>query len=471
MYSLIFLAFTSCILSLLLTPLVRNTALRFGIVDEPDYNRKIHTSAIPRLGGVAIFVAALAAYGLLLLVKLNARGIVWTGLELAIPLMPAGALIFGIGLIDDLRGVRPWVKLAVEIAAAILVWLGGIHIRTIAGHELPVIISLPVTLVWIVACTNAMNLIDGVDGLAAGVGLFATVTTLIAALINRNINLALATVPLAGALLGFLRYNFNPASIFLGDCGSLTVGFVLGCYGVVWTEKSSTMLGMTAPLIALSLPLFDAALAIVRRYLRQQPIFGADRAHIHHQLLSRGMTPRRVALVLYAASGVAAAASLVLTVSQEQYRGFVLLLVCVAAWLGFQHLGYHEFGTAGKLMRDGSFRRMLSTQLALNAFEHEFVAATTLEQCWQILHRTYEKFGFTGIVFHLDNVSRRSGVSTGWTVRLDFPPYGYINLSRQTGSATPGAVVIPFVDCVSGVTVQKLEYLELARPRAMSAGA
>src|SRR5947208_12565007 len=127
----------------------------------------------------------------------------------------------------------------------------------------------------------------GGDGLAAGLGLFATLTMAIAALLHGNLTLAIATAPLAGALLGFLRYNFNPASIFLGDSGSLLVGFLLGCYGVLWTQKSATLLGMAAPLMALSIPLLDTALAIVRRFLRHQPIFGADRGHIHHKLLAR----------------------------------------------------------------------------------------------------------------------------------------------------------------------------------------
>src|SRR5437764_1589081 len=137
-----------------------------------------------------------------------------------------------------------------------------------------------------------MNLIDGLDGLASGIGLFASATALLAALLQNNIALAYATVPLVGCLLGFLRFNFNPATIFLGDCGSLFIGFLLGCYGVLWSQKSATILGMTAPLMALSIPLLDTTIAIIRRFVRQQPIFSGDRDHIHHRLLDRGLTPR-----------------------------------------------------------------------------------------------------------------------------------------------------------------------------------
>jgi UDP-GlcNAc:undecaprenyl-phosphate GlcNAc-1-phosphate transferase len=147
---------------------------------------------------------------------------------------------------------------------------------------------LPVTVLWLLACANAFNLIDGLDGLASGVGLFATLTTLCAALMHGDMELALATAPLAGALIGFLRYNFNPASIFLGDCGSLSIGFLLGCYAVMWSQKSATLLGMAAPAIVLAAPLVDTALSIARRFIQHKPIFGADRGHLHHRLLDRG---------------------------------------------------------------------------------------------------------------------------------------------------------------------------------------
>ncbi len=159
--------------------------------------------------------------------------------------------------------------------------------------------SIPATILWLLACTNAFNLVDGMDGLAAGVGLFSTLTIFVAALLQQNMALAMATVALAGCLLGFLRYNFNPATTFLGDSGSLLIGFVLVCYGIIWVQKSSTFLGMTAPIMALSLPLFDVTLAIARRFLRTQSIFSADRGHIHHRLLDRGISPRKAVLLLY----------------------------------------------------------------------------------------------------------------------------------------------------------------------------
>jgi UDP-GlcNAc:undecaprenyl-phosphate GlcNAc-1-phosphate transferase len=162
-------------------------------------------------------------------------------------------------------------------------------VSSVEGHPSLLCSALPVTIVWIVGCTNAINLIDGLDGLAAGISLFAALTMLVAALIGHNYPMALVAVPLVGALLGFLRYNFNPASIFLGDCGSLSLGFILSCCGVVWSEKSTTIVGLATPLLVFAVPLLDAGMSIFRRFLNNKRIFGADSEHIHHKLLSKGI--------------------------------------------------------------------------------------------------------------------------------------------------------------------------------------
>ena len=459
MYSIIFLGLVSAVLALLLTPLVRNMARRLGIVDQPDQHRKLHSTPIPRVGGVAIFLAVAGAYGLLLVARLAAGTIVWEGLPLVLRLLPALAIVFGIGLVDDIVSLSPWKKLTAEVIAAVLAWFGGIHVGGLADYSFLGVVSFAVTILWIVACTNAINLIDGIDGLATGVGLFAALTMLIAALLNHNIPMALAVAPLAGALLGFLRFNFNPASIFLGDCGSLTLGFLLGCCGAVWSEKSTTLLGMTAPLLVLAVPLLDVGLAIVRRFLRGQPIFTADRAHIHHKLLSRGLTPRRIVLVMYGVCGIGAAASLLLTVYHDRNSGFVIVLVCLATWLGLQHLGYSEFSVARRVALGGAFRTVLSAQLALESFEHEVRADITLQQSWDVLCRTCPQFGFSGILFHLDDVIRQWGIRTGWQARIDFPGHGYISLWRESDARTRGAAAVLFVDCVSRTFNQKLSQL------------
>ena len=197
-----------------------------------------------------------------------------------------------------------------------------------------------------------------------------------------TIALALVTAPLLGALLGFLPYNFNPASIFMGDCGSLTVGFLLGCFGVIWSQKSATLLGMTAPLIALAIPLLDTALAVARRFLRRQPLFGADRGHIHHRLLARGFTPRRVAYILYAFAGTAAGLSLLLGSVGNHFAGLALVAFCAIVWLAVQYLGYEEFDVARRMIFGGMFRRTLNANLSITQLDTAVQGARTLDECW-----------------------------------------------------------------------------------------
>ncbi|MGA9673643.1 MAG: MraY family glycosyltransferase [Terracidiphilus sp.] len=460
MYSMFILAAASFALSLIITPLFRNFALRLKLVDEPDNHRKIHSVPIPRIGGVAIAASVLGAFGFLFLLKLNGGVILWGEAPLALRLLPAVAIIFCVGLIDDIFQVRPIYKLAAQVAAAILAWESGLHLSSIGMHNFPVLFSFLLTIIWIVACSNAMNLIDGVDGLAAGVALVASITTLIAALFHHNVDLAFATVPLVGALLGFLRFNFSPASIFLGDCGSLTLGFLLGCYGIVWSEKSTTVLSMAAPLMVLFVPLLDAGLAIVRRFLRQQPIFGADRAHIHHKLLSQGLPPWRVVLILYGFCALAGVAGLILTATHVPYHSFVVIIVILVAWLAIQHLGYSELGVANRVVFGGGFHRLLNGQLNLAKFEQELMASKTLDEIWQLLCRDSPEFGFSGIELRIDDEVQLRRTGMGWQIRVDFPGRGYIVLTRAAGARAWSSAGVMFVDCIERVFFKRLDDLK-----------
>jgi UDP-GlcNAc:undecaprenyl-phosphate GlcNAc-1-phosphate transferase len=293
------------------------------------------------------------------------------------------------------------------------------------------------------------------DGLAVGVGLFATTTTLIAALLEHNIGLAIATAPLAGALLGILRFNFNPASIFLGDSGSLFIGFLLGCYSVLWSQKSATILGMTAPLIALSIPLLDTALAIIRRFLRRQPIFSADHGHIHHKLLACGLTPRRVVILLYVICGFCAALSLLQSFAHERFGGAIIVLFCAGAWIGVQHLGYAEFEMARRMVLGGNFRRHLNAELQLSTFRDNLATAVTPEQCWEVLQCTYSEFGFNEIRFKIGgrlytHTTNGHHVADTWTVRIRLSENDYLNLSREFDTEAP-PIVARFTDAIGKI--------------------
>ena len=346
MYSLLTLFLVAFVIALTVTPLCRDLALRWKLLDHPGDLRKIHSRPIPRIGGVPIVLAYLASFGLVWAAGFHAAAQLQEHLPFILKLLPSAALIFAVGLADDLIGLRPWQKLAGQFVAAVMAVSAGARLTGFVGYELPMYWAVPLSVLWLVGFANAFNLIDGVDGLAAGVGLVATITTLVAALLQHNILLALATVPLAGALLGFLRYNFSPASIFLGDSGSLLIGFLLGCYGLLWSQKAATLLGITAPLIAMSIPLVDTVLAIARRFLNHQPIFGADRSHIHHKLLARGLTPRRVALIIYGVCALSACLALLQSVWKEQFAGSIVLLFCIGACVCIQRLGYTEFAVS-----------------------------------------------------------------------------------------------------------------------------
>ena len=461
MYPLVVLAVTSFIVALLATPLVRDCALALGWVDVPDGKRKAHRAAIPRVGGIPIVLAYGAALIMLAALPTNASMLFRSGFTDAFRLLPAAALVFLVGLADDIRDLSPWQKLGVEGVACALAIAAGLRITHIAGTELPYAVSIGLTALWLIGCANAFNLIDGVDGLAAGAGLFAASTMLIAALLQNNAGLVYATAPLVGALLGFLRFNFNPATIFLGDSGSLVIGFLLGCLGINWSQKSATALGLTAPLMALAIPLLDTSLSIARRYITNQPIFSPDRGHIHHRLLDRGFTPRRVALSLYGACGLAAAFSLITSVSENYMAGLVVIIFCAFTWIGIQHLGYVEFGLAGRLFLDGSIRRLVNAQMELRNFDAAMEDAETSLERWNAVRNAARSLGFCRVAAKLgeqrfDELLAMPEVY--WSLRITLGSGDFVELYRATEQVGAGAAVAPFADAI------QQKFSRLSRP-------
>ena len=287
-----------------ITPAVRRIALAKGWVDRPDGERKLHTSPTPALGGIGVFagsVAGLAAAA----VAAPLLGVPGFGLPLVIVL--GGVVMFATGLWDDLRGLGFKSKLAIELVVAYALLVSDrallIDLTAVpfigADAYTHALFAIPVTLLWIVGVMNAINLIDGVDGLAAGVGIIA-LGSLAAAYGGMNdATLFVVALAIAGGLLGFLRYNINPASIFMGDSGSLFVGFVLAVYTLSGTGHENSLVALAIPLVALGLPIFDTVLSMLRRVIGRQAIMAPDRDHIHHRMTAR--TPvRRAVFVLYA---------------------------------------------------------------------------------------------------------------------------------------------------------------------------
>jgi UDP-GlcNAc:undecaprenyl-phosphate GlcNAc-1-phosphate transferase len=465
MYTLLLLGLGAFGLAFALTPVFRNLFRGLGWLDRPDHSRKLHAQPIPRIGGIPILVAYAASLALLFVLPLPSGETAGRVFSLAWKFMPAALAVFATGLIDDLIGLRPWHKLVGQLVGAGLACWAGLSIGSIAGHAVSPWLGVPLTLLWLTACTNAFNLIDGVDGLAAGAGLVATLTTLTGALLQGHIGLALATVPLAGALLGFLRFNFNPASVFLGDCGSLTVGFLLGCYGIVWSKESTTLAGMAAPMMALSIPLLDTLLTVIRRVLRRQPVFDGDRAHIHHKLLDRGLSPSRVVLVLYGMCGIAAAFSLVESVSSGQFAGLIIVLFCLAAWSGIQYLGYVEFGIAGRLILPARLGRAVDAQIRLRSLEDALSRAVTIDECWSAICTACRELGFARAGMRLNHTVRdlwlRDPKSSAvcWTMRVPVSPTDYVNVGDGFGSLVEPSVVAPLAAVLRRCLEPKLKVL------------
>ena len=444
MYSILFLTCTSFLVCLFLTPVVSAVSRWHGRLDHPGA-RKVHAAPVPRIGGVAIVAAYLIAFAVFLLTPL--KGATFVDVPLALQFLPAAGMVFAVGLLDDLIGLKAWQKLLGQVAAACVAYWAGVHVMVVAGFTLDGLWSFPLTVVWLVACSNAFNLIDGVDGLATGVGLFATFTILGAALVHGNAPLAMATAPLVGALLAFLRYNFNPASIFLGDSGSLTIGFVLGCFGAIWSQKSATMLGMTAPLMALAIPLLDTGVAIARRFIRRQPIFHPDRNHIHHRLLDRGFSHRQVTLLMYAACAIAAVFSLVQTMPTNKFHGFLLVVFCAAVWVGIQFVGYAEFDAASSLVMSGAFRDIVNARLFVDGFERRLGAARTSDDYWDAMRDVSVEFQFphvrmlmAGTVYehHKDGAN----VEHCCVMRIPLFDAGYVNFKFPTETSVRHSIAI-----------------------------
>ncbi len=305
-YVLIF-AITFAI-TFVITPLVRRFAIRRGLVDRPG-GRKVHERPIPRLGGVAIFAGVAIAISLQIAGELRLG---WGGTLVddgSIELRTLGVLvgmtiIFLVGLWDDLANLSPGMKLAGQVLAAGVVVASGLRIEYVGdplgGGLIGLgLVSIPITMLYIVGFTNVINLIDGLDGLAAGVSAIAATSLLVLAAQGNRLDAAALAAAVIGACIAFLRFNFNPASIFMGDSGALFLGFTLATISLMGVMKSTATIALAVPLLIVGVPIFDTASAIIRRLLHQRPIQEADKGHIHHRLLGRGFNQRQTVLIIY----------------------------------------------------------------------------------------------------------------------------------------------------------------------------
>ncbi|HET9407713.1 MAG TPA: MraY family glycosyltransferase [Candidatus Sulfotelmatobacter sp.] len=412
----------SLLLAFILTRYVRDFANARGWVAIPSQERHLHSRPLPRLGGVAIFISFLlctgAAYALGL--KSANSGAVLPGKTLLTILVPA-SLVFLLGVYDDIRGVGPYVKFAAQALAAGMLFAGGLRIVNIpvlfGDHQLPWIVELACTILWVLAITNAFNLIDGLDGLAAGSALFSTLVAFVVALLNGPTLVTVMTIALAGAIIGFLRYNFNPATIFLGDSGSLFIGFVLSALALEGAQKAPTIVAVAIPVVSFGLPILETAISILRRLISGRPVFTADREHIHHKLLQHGMTHRQVVILLYGVSAIFALLSLFLLWPTGSSLGLVLAVLGIGIWIGVQHLGYLEFGELARVaQRTLDQRQIFINNLAIRRATEELKASRSLDQVRSILLAAFATNDFDGFEMKVELFPGDAAAST-WKPR------------------------------------------------------
>jgi UDP-GlcNAc:undecaprenyl-phosphate GlcNAc-1-phosphate transferase len=342
---LLIILFSSTFFTGLITPFLRKIAIENNLVDEPD-ERKIHREIIPRVGGIAIaisfFTAVVLAYSLF-------HGDLTTSISSLTGICIGGALIFLVGVLDDIKGLNAPKKFAGQILAALALVPFGFLIKTL---EIPFIgtihlgffFGLALTIVWVVAITNAFNLIDGMDGLASGVAVIASITLAILSIISGKLLMVIVLIAVWGSTLGFLWHNWHPAKIFMGDCGAMFLGFLLAAVSIEISYKSPTAytVGSNAifvPILALGLPIIDTISAISRRLWHRKPLFSADKKHIHHKLLDAGFTVRQAALILYGVCVLLGVTALVTTIVRSSISVGIVVGVALVASVSVTMLG------------------------------------------------------------------------------------------------------------------------------------
>lgn len=317
--------------SYVLTPYIKKLAFKIGAVDKPD-NRKVHKKIMPRLGGLAIYIAFMAG-------AIASLEMTWD----IIGILAGGTVIVIIGILDDKYQLPAKVKLLGQIAAACVLVFFDIRIEWInnpfGGYYYLDLLSIPLTIFWVISFTNVVNLIDGLDGLAAGVSAIASVTVILVSVQMGYYHVAVMTAALAGGIVGFIRYNFNPATIFMGDTGSMFIGYMLAAISVYGAVKTAATVALIVPAIALGLPIMDTAFAIMRRYSNGKPIFQPDKGHLHHRLLAMGMNQKQAVLLMYAITAALGIAAVLWAEFDGFYAALIIAVIITAVAVGAKKIG------------------------------------------------------------------------------------------------------------------------------------
>ncbi len=319
------------LVALISTPFVRKLAFKINAVDHPS-GRKVHSRLMPRLGGIAIYLGFVAA---LLLTQ--------TITPANLGLIIGGTIIVLLGILDDVKELSPGVKLFGQIGAAFVLVAFGVEVSVITnpfGNTIPLgYFSIPVTIFWVVGVTNAVNLIDGLDGLAAGLATIAAFCLAIIGWLEGEYMVVAPAVILGASTLGFLKYNFHPAKIFMGDTGSMFLGYALAALSIIGLTKSFAVMSVFVPIFIIGIPIFDTAFAILRRFINHQPIFQADKEHLHHCLLDMGLSHRQTVLAIYAVDLLLGASGVLLTQLTTAQSFLLVLAVTIIVFIGADRIG------------------------------------------------------------------------------------------------------------------------------------
>ncbi len=401
-YIIIFVA--SLLVALGLTAVVISFARSRNLYDHRDA-RKVHQTPIPRIGGVAIVVSMLiVAVGAILLDLFEG----WFGgifggemRQKLIVLFASSGFIFLVGVADDLRSLPAKWKLAAQLAAAAVVCGFGIRVDLIPQLDYLNLgwLSWPITIVWIVGITNAVNLIDGLDGLSAGISAATCAVVATFAIFTGQIAMACLMLALLGSLIGFLVYNFNPAKIFMGDSGSMFLGFFLAVSSVVCATKVAALMGLILPALALGLPIFDMLLSVIRRILDRRSVFAADRGHVHHRLLEKGLKHHHVVIVMYLVTLLAAGAGLLMMVLRGRGEVMIFLVALLVLISLFRMAGVLKFRQAWLQVQENVARNreVRRDRKHFETIQNRFRAAWTIEKWWQAVRRMARRMKFSHV--------------------------------------------------------------------------
>ncbi len=402
--------------SLLLTAVVRAIARRWNIVDCPDGKRKLHGRPVPLLGGVAVYAAT--AIGLLAVRFFDDASENFCKLSSA--WMIAAGFVCFVGAIDDRFNMRSRVKLALQIVSVLPIVLMGYYVDRVVAFGCPINLGwlgIPLTILWLVGCINALNLIDGMDGLASIIGLSAVAMLSVIAASEGQPHVSAMAIVVAASLTGFLIYNLPPASIFLGDSGSMVIGLSIGLLGMQGSLKTTATLAITAPAVIMTLPMFDIVAAIVRRRLTGRRFDSPDRQHIHHRLLDRGWTPWQVLCLMGALCLTTGAAATAATIFRRDALAWIAAISLVVLMIRLRLFGYDEFALAKEAVvhtwKSGveSWRRFVLNLAALRTaarINHLHAAiekaasdesATSNSELWAMLLRSLQEWDFRQVEF------------------------------------------------------------------------